>query len=177
MSHDLSPKWRLFTEWFRPKDPSREREFLQCLEENLTWGGIHALFFIPLFLRGTNRKNNSDIVSEGKWLPAPRELLQMGWTFTAVTIAWIFFRADSLTHAFTYLQHPFENLFYGGVRRNGPAILAICLLVTVDFICQKQHTLKWFKSRIVRILAYGFIAALVALRFEQASASFIYFQF
>ena len=26
----------------------------------IVWGGIHALLFIPLFLRGTNRKNTSD---------------------------------------------------------------------------------------------------------------------
>ncbi len=58
----------------------------------IVWGGIHALLFIPLFLRGTNRKNTSDVVAEGRWLPSPRELLQMGWTFTAVTIAWVFFQ-------------------------------------------------------------------------------------
>ena len=38
----------------------------------------------------------ASIVAEGRWLPSPRELLQMGWTFTAVTIAWVFFRADSI---------------------------------------------------------------------------------
>ena len=27
----------------------------------IVWGGIHALLFIPLFLRGTNRKNTSDM--------------------------------------------------------------------------------------------------------------------
>ena len=69
----------------------------------IVWGGIHALLFIPLFLRGTNRKNTSDVVAEGRWLPSPRELLQMGWTFTAVTIAWVFFRADSVGIAMDYL--------------------------------------------------------------------------
>ena len=32
----------------------------------IVWGGIHALLFIPLFLRGTNRKNTTSIVAEGK---------------------------------------------------------------------------------------------------------------
>ena len=71
----------------------------------IAWGGIHALLFIPLFLRGTNRKNTSDVVAEGRWLPSPRELIQMGWTFTAVTIAWVFFRADSVGIAMDYLMH------------------------------------------------------------------------
>ena len=30
----------------------------------IVWGGIHALLFIPLFLRGTNRKNTSDVVAK-----------------------------------------------------------------------------------------------------------------
>ena len=37
----------------------------------IVWGGIHALLFIPLFLRGTNRKNTTSIVAEGRWLPTP----------------------------------------------------------------------------------------------------------
>ena len=101
----------------------------------------------------------------------------MGWTFTAVTIAWVFFRADSLEHAVTYLTHPFDNLIYGGVRRAWPAILTIGLLVSVDYFLQKQALPKWFQSRALRILAYGFIGTLIALRLGKANASFIYFQF
>ena len=35
MNQDRMPEWHLFTEWFKPKDPQREQEFLQCLRENL----------------------------------------------------------------------------------------------------------------------------------------------
>ena len=143
----------------------------------IVWGGIHALLFIPLFLRGTNRKNTTSIVAEGKWLPSPRELLQMGWTFTAVTIAWVFFRADGIADATSYLAHPFTNFLEGGVRRAWPAILAVSMLIVIDFALQRRSAPKWFESRLLRIVAYGFIGTLIALRFERASASFIYFQF
>ena len=143
----------------------------------IVWGGIHALLFIPLFLRGTNRKNTTSVVAEGKWLPSPRELLQMGWTFSVVTIAWVFFRADSIEHAVSYLAHPFDNPLHGGVRRNWPAMLAIGLLIPVDYFIQKQAGPKWFHSRSFRILAYGFVGTLIALRLGKANASFIYFQF
>ena len=145
----------------------------------IVWGGIHALLFIPLFLRGTNRKNTTSIIAEGRWLPSPRELLQMGWTFTAVTIALVFFRADSLDHAATFLAHTFTHLIEGGIRRvwPWPALLAVSLLIVVDFMVQQRHAPKWFGSRILRMLAYGFIGALIAFRFEEATASFIYFQF
>ena len=143
----------------------------------IVWGGIHALLFIPLFLRGTNRKNTTSIVAEGQWLPSPRELLQMGWTFTAVTIAWVFFRADGIADATSYLAHPFTNFLEGGVRRAWPAILAVSMLIAIDFALQRRSAPKWFESRLLRIVAYGFIGTLIALRFEKASASFIYFQF
>ena len=143
----------------------------------IVWGGIHALLFIPLFLRGTNRKNTTSVVAEGKWLPSPRELLQMGWTFTAVTIAWVFFRADGIADATSYLAHPFTNFLEGGVRRAWPAILAVSMLIVIDFALQRRSAPKWFESRLLRIVAYGFIGTLIALRFERASASFIYFQF
>ena len=72
---------------------------------------------------------------KARWLPSPRELLQMGWTFTAVTIAWVFFRADSLEHAVTYLTHPFDNLIMAGSEELGlPFSPLDCLFLwTISF--------------------------------------------
>lgn len=74
---------------------------------NLTfvaWGGIHALLFIPLFVLGLNRRHTSNVVAEGKILPNLREIIQMVGTFLVVTLAWVFFRAESIAHAVSYLQ-------------------------------------------------------------------------
>ena len=46
MSQDMLPKWHLFTEWFKPKDPNREQEFLQCLEENLACPDIQEVHLL-----------------------------------------------------------------------------------------------------------------------------------
>ena len=141
----------------------------------ITWGGIHALLFIPLFLRGTNRKNTSDIVAEGRWLPSPRELLQIGWTFTAVTIAWVFFRADSITDALIYLTHPFENFLFGGVRRAPHAILAIIILLCGDrFI---SIPLKNHPPKTIRYAVYSLLVFLILSSKNINDSSFIYFQF
>ncbi len=48
----------------------------------IAWGGIHAALFLPLLLRGTNRRYTSDTIGEGRWLPTGRELLGMAWTFS-----------------------------------------------------------------------------------------------
>ena len=45
-----NPNWHLLTEWFKPKSPEREAEFIQCLEENLASPHIQ---FVHLFCEGS----------------------------------------------------------------------------------------------------------------------------
>ena len=141
----------------------------------IVWGGIHALLFIPLFLRGTNRKNTTSIVAEGKWLPSPRELLQMGWTFTAVTIAWVFFRADNIGLASQYLAQSAQGFEWPeGNKTTALASVAILLMVDWDLTRQKPLQLsryaKWPFALILTIVTLSFLA-------RSNQASFIYFQF
>ena len=69
----------------------------------IVWGGIHAMLFLPLLLTRRNRRNTGDIQG---W-PSVRELLGMAWTFAAVTVAWVFFRAESVQQAKLYLINIF----------------------------------------------------------------------
>ena len=143
----------------------------------IVWGGIHALLFIPLFLRGTNRKNTSDIVAEGRWLPSPRELLQMGWTFTAVTIAWVFFRADSIAIALEYLTHSLQSMAELPSRPSLSLMFFITGLISLDY-CSRNAPRTPFQmpSRWLRWPLYFGIAFVVMQRFSNP-ASFLYFQF
>ena len=70
----------------------------------IAWGGIHACLFLPLLLRGTNRRFATKTIAKNRWLPNVRELLGMAWTFTMVCIAWVFFRAESVGEATAYLS-------------------------------------------------------------------------
>jgi len=69
----------------------------------LVWGFLNALYFLPLLLRGKNRKHIG--------------ALQLGWNFISVKtffsilstflltcLAWIFFRSASVTEAFAYIE-------------------------------------------------------------------------
>ncbi|NJC27062.1 MBOAT family O-acyltransferase [Neolewinella antarctica] len=69
----------------------------------LAWGFMHALFFLPLLLTNSNR-NHLGIVAQGKLLPSWREAIAVLITFSLVSLAWVFFRADSIGHAFVYLR-------------------------------------------------------------------------
>ena len=68
----------------------------------IVWGALHAIYFLPLLLLSKNRRN-LEIVASKKYLPTLTELIGMITTFSLVTFAWIFFRAESLAHAFTYI--------------------------------------------------------------------------
>ena len=57
----------------------------------VTWGGIHAACFVPLFLLGRNRQPER----AWHWRQLPAAL----WTFTMVCLAWVFFRANNFDHA------------------------------------------------------------------------------
>ena len=142
----------------------------------IVWGGIHALLFIPLFLRGTNRKNTSDIVAEGRWLPSPRELLQMGWTFTAVTIAWVFFRAESIPSALLYFQKISEHITHSGIHRPSIFLVALSLLLCIDWGYRKNSAFFSNTPRFMRHSLYGLVVLLIYACY-QTSNTFIYFAF
>ena len=142
----------------------------------IAWGGIHALLFIPLFLRGNNRKNTTSIIAEGKWLPSPRELVQMAWTFTAVTIAWVFFRADGISAALTYLAQACNDLLHGGVRRPSILVLALIPLIFTDWHHRRHHQVLNFTNPWLNRAYYAFLIGLIFGAYETKN-SFIYFAF
>ena len=75
----------------------------------IAWGALHALSFFPLLISKKNRLHITPI-AEGRRLPTGRELFQIFCTFTIVCVAWVFFRADSLTDAFTYLWRAISTI-------------------------------------------------------------------
>ncbi len=69
----------------------------------VVWGALHALFFLPLLLTNRNRKNTHELSafwSKEGFLSIPKMLL----TFGLVSLAWIFFRADSVTQALEIIK-------------------------------------------------------------------------
>ena len=68
----------------------------------IVWGALNAIYFLPLLLMKKNRVNTNQ-VAEGRYLPNFKELYQMLFTFFITLIAWVFFRADNVLHAISYL--------------------------------------------------------------------------
>ena len=143
----------------------------------LMWGLIHAMLYIPLFLRGMNRQYTTTVVAENRWFPNIKELLQIGITFFSTMVAWVFFRSENITNAFDYLFKmineiglPFDN--HGG-------IIFVALLIVIEWFMRKDERNPInIKSKYARWLFYAFLNYLVFAYLQIIDLSqFIYFQF
>lgn len=145
----------------------------------IIWGGLNALYFLPLLLTNKNRVN-TDIVAEDKLLPNFREILQMTSTFFITLLAWVFFRADSVTHATDYLQSMFTvSLFSKPAIMPFTVLFLVIVFITIEWLGRHgQYALERI-DRINKPLRWSIYIVLIMLMFlftgeEQA---FIYFQF
>lgn len=103
----------------------------------IVWGALNAIYFIPLLLRGKNRRNLETVASQ-KSLPSFREFLAMTGTFMLILFSWIFFRAENMSHAIQYLTNLFTaQLFkvpdFSGFPGMGTLLVLILAFVLVEW--------------------------------------------
>lgn len=147
----------------------------------IVWGALNAIFFLPLLLTNTNR-NNLETVATGKFIPSLKELFQMGITFGLVVFAWIFFRAENMGHALSYISEIFSgSLFSIPEIRPSNLILLILGFVLIEWVGREgQYAisnlgLNW--KRPVRYSMYYGIVFLIMYFGNFNENQFIYFQF
>jgi D-alanyl-lipoteichoic acid acyltransferase DltB (MBOAT superfamily) len=148
------------------------------------WGALNAFYFLPLMLTNKNRKN-TNTVAENKILPSVKEFFQIVITFFITVIAWIFFRAENISHAFKYLKQLFltihieteQSLFF---LKNVTTLFIVVLFAFEWLQREKRHALEFNTntklSKTMRWILYGCIIAVIYL-FAGKQDSFIYFQF
>jgi alginate O-acetyltransferase complex protein AlgI len=140
----------------------------------VVWGFIHAVLYIPGILFGDGRKNepqsSSPVVS----------FLQIIATFMCVTLAWVFFRSDTIRDSIAYLTRMFTDFSLPDLKVG----LIYCLVLLVcDIIL--RHDERLTTQRIIPKFALRFavyITAALAVLFKYFYFSadnnpFIYFQF
>lgn len=151
----------------------------------IVWGALNAVYFLPLMLTNKNRKN-IEIVAQDKYLPTISEIIRIIITFAMTLIAWIFFRAESLNHAISYLSKMFSNsLFafptFSGVGRTLPIVFLILFLLFVEWMGRdKKFALSEIElkfSKPFRWLFYFFLTFLMGMFMQTDEMPFIYFQF
>ncbi len=150
----------------------------------IAWGALNALYFLPLLLAGKNR-NHLEIVACNQKLPNLNELLMMLMTFGLMVFAWIFFRANNISHAISYVAGiATPSLFSTPELITSPkgllTLVFILICVVVEWSGRRgEHALALLllkRSKILRWLFY-FVLALTILLFSGSKQEFIYFQF
>ncbi len=148
----------------------------------VVWGLLHGLYYIPLMV-GRSHKKHVDTPAEGRLLPGLREFGAIVLTFYATLIAWVFFRADSLPGAFSYVRRLLSfDLLSGGtidLVAVQQVLGYIVVLVGVEWVQRhRQHALAIDGlSRPVRWIVYLSVALAVAFLGNFGEIEFIYFQF
>ena len=146
----------------------------------IIWGFLNALYFLPLLLSKQNR-NNLNTVAHNKYLPNYKEIFQIGLTFFITLIAWIFFRADNIEHAFLYIQQMFSHGFFSSPKEFPTEIyyLLTFFIVTEWIHREKEYGLQLNSEKIPifsKWIIYYVIIFLI-VRYGGEPQEFIYFQF
>jgi len=153
----------------------------------VVWGALHGLYMLVSLLTTTPLKKIRRKFN--RWSTA-QSIFRWAFTFLLVNLAWVFFRAGSVSDAFYIISHLYQgwgdidvnHLFHGlgfGVSYLKVSFAAIAILVFFDLVDSKESVwgllsrqpwyIRWFVyyALLSGILFYGV--------FEQSE--FIYFQF
>jgi alginate O-acetyltransferase complex protein AlgI len=146
----------------------------------IAWGFIHACGFLPLLLLNRNRMHVTDIVAQNRNLPNLKEIWQMSSTFTFVTFAWIFFRADDLYKAIGFIERIFLSIYETPdqllkIPSKKIIFIYVIPLLLGDWFLRRDER----KYNFPKIVAYILTVITVFCFFNSIGDknSFIYFQF
>ena len=148
------------------------------------WGGLNAIYFIPIMLMKKNREN-LDTIAHNRYLPNSSEFLSMICTFSLTVFAWIFFRSENLNHAFNYIGTIFSSTLFTVPEIKLEIKLIITFLLLLLFFITEwfgreskyaiEHFMKKWKWH-YRYLFY-YVILITIIFFSGQNEEFIYFQF
>lgn len=150
----------------------------------IVWGLLNAIYIMPSIIISTNRIN-IDIVAKGKSLPSAKEFFSIAITFGLTLFAWIFFRANNLSHAMSYISEIFSpSLFsvpnFAGMTNVLTTTSLVIIFVIIEWIGREHQYaisnlgIKW-KKPLRYAMYYALIIAI--FYFSGNEQEFIYFQF
>ena len=150
----------------------------------IVWGALNAIYFLPLLLTNKNR-THLNVVAKNSNLPSIKEFFQIATTFWLTVLAWVFFRANNVNHAFEYLTGIFSKSLFtipelSNKQHALETLILVFFMLIIEWFSRKDQfgiekiALKWNRS--LRLCFYVFIVCLIALYLGKEQ-EFIYFQF
>lgn len=151
----------------------------------VVWGFLNGFYLVVGAATGGARNRVARALGLGETGLA-RATLQIAITFALTCVAWVFFRAASLTDAFYIFGHMFEGWDFSQIRteqflmRQMPiALVAIVFLEVAQYLNRHRHPVETIARwpRMARWPVYAcWVLAVLLLGIYRESA-FIYFQF
>lgn len=151
----------------------------------LVWGALNGLYVVPLLLMGKSKIHHETVAQSRTW-PTFKETGAMLFTFALTVFAFIFFRAESMSHAWSYLRSILSPSLlsmpvFPGVGKMPFLLLIIALFMLAEWYGREyHHPLVRFGAKWKRPLRYAFYYSLLIIIFVLGSTKehqFIYFQF
>jgi D-alanyl-lipoteichoic acid acyltransferase DltB (MBOAT superfamily) len=145
----------------------------------IAWGFINAVYFLPLLLSNSNR-NNMDAIQLKFDFNSGKVLMSIFYTFFLTCIAWVFFRARTISDAVLYLKRIITNRdfsfqYLDNERYSYELLVMIGIFVVIEWNNRnKIEPLSGKRSFLKLALA---ILAIMAFGTYSDYKEFIYFQF
>ncbi|MFT3793790.1 MBOAT family O-acyltransferase [Flavobacterium sp.] len=146
----------------------------------LCWALINACYFLPLLLSEQHRKHMEIVAYDRVW-PNLKEVWQMVATFMLTVFSRIFFRADDVGHAFSFIKGIFnESLFTFPTVFPVAILLLIAAFMIVEWFGRRNAyaIADLFQTKPV-VLRWGFyyLVVFAIFYYSNSGQQFIYFQF
>ena len=150
----------------------------------IIWGALHSLFYFIQTIYSKNLKTT-------KLLPEGLEkAFNIFITFVAVAFAWIFFRANSFTHAINYISEILSSTITTNpmsyFKSMGSSIQPVIIIISLIYlsifeILNRNATYSFQVTKfkpLPKILIYcSILLILIFFRATNGTIDFIYFQF
>jgi hypothetical protein len=160
----------------------------------VVWGALHGLFISFGLMSERPRRAVVEFLGIDR-LPILHRSLRIATTFSLVCLAWIFFRANSLSDAQYIVTHLFagfssyrdlrtvELQFRGlGLRSTDLMLSLVVIAATLAYDLVDRHDALWqgMKARPIWVrwsLYYAVVLSILFLSDTGGAQNFIYFQF
>ncbi|MHA7060004.1 MBOAT family O-acyltransferase [Aquimarina sp. M1] len=142
----------------------------------LFWGLMHAMGLICTVFIG--KYTRWDLIFENR-KSIIIDLLRIGFTFFIVTIAWVFFRAETISNAFDYYSIVFSDSLFTIPLGNKKFLLFLVLYMFIEWIqIDRNHLLdiSYIKFKPIKYFIY-YLTVFIIFSFGAELQTFIYFQF
>jgi len=144
------------------------------------WGGLNALYFLPLLLLQKNRRN-INFENNNSFVKNVKTFAQIGITFSITVVAWVFFRSENISQAFEYLlKIPNRSLFTLPKIRPLYLFAFLFIIILIEWRGRfNKYAIEKFAFKKPILIRWGFYYLLILSMFIYGikEQEFIYFQF